>query len=253
MKKIDLVAILKSKIQNDNASHFYILSPSSAISEASMLRDWVLGLLAQTLSDNKKKFDKASIINHEDLILIQKLENEAGKYKLSDFTEMFSFLNYNATRAPRKFIIIDSSEKLSTAVANKLLKTLEEPPIKCTIFLLNAQKVSPLETVKSRAISLTVPFDKSISSDDFIQGIIDKVKMGMTLDEFVLIFKGKKSKEKDLFPQLNNWFMSQSTTSQQIWKLDLINKQSVIDNIYNAAPLNRLHKIYFLLKDLIDG
>ncbi len=56
-----------------------------------------------------------------------------------------------------KVFIIDGAELLSTAAANKLLKTLEEPPPRVTFALLSSQEEAVLPTVVSRCQRLELP------------------------------------------------------------------------------------------------
>ena len=249
----NLQDILFKKFSNDDVGHFYLLTPGFVVNDKSYIRQWCLDLISTIMSDDKKKFNSENVLNHEDLLFIGKDEKDQTAYKLSDFTTLFSFLNYAASRYKRKIIIIDNAEKLSASVSNKLLKTLEEPPIKCTIFLLNSQKVALLDTVKSRAIKLTIPTPKQTSNLDAINGLIEEIKNGKTLDEFVASFKGNKLKEVELFKDLNDWMNKKSTNAALFQTLDYINKQTLEDHTYNAGPLNRLHKVYFLIKELIDG
>ena len=249
----DLKKILSQKLLDDDVGHFYILSPGSQTSDKDYIRNWALELIADTLSDSKKTFTNENIVNHEDLLIISKDEKDQSSYKLADFNTFFSFLNYDATRFKRKLIIIDNAEKLSIGVSNKLLKTLEEPPIKCTILLINSMKVSLLETIKSRAIKLTIPTPKQKSNLDEINTIIEQIKEGKTLDEFTAMYKGNKEKEINLFRSLSDWMNKKSCDTSLFYRLDLINKQIVEDHRFNAPPLNRLHKTYFLIKEIIDG
>jgi DNA polymerase III delta prime subunit len=243
--------ILKNKFSADQAGHFYLLTPNNLI-EDDRLTLWTKTLIANIMSD-QKVFNSDNILNHEDFLYISKDEKGSSSYKLVDFNDFFSFLNYDATRYKRKVIIIDNAEKMSVSVANKLLKTLEEPPIKATIFLLNSQKVSLLETIKSRAIKLNIPLEKSEVSQELILETLEEVKHGKTLDEFILDYKSNKKKEVDLCKQLTHWVNENTINAKQINSLDIINKQTINDHIFNAGPLNRLHKIYFLIKELIDG
>jgi DNA polymerase III gamma/tau subunit len=47
----------------------------------------------------------------------------------------------------KKFIVIENLKYLSEIHMNKLLKTLEEPPVPMHIFILNPDNVRPLLTV----------------------------------------------------------------------------------------------------------
>lgn len=255
----DLKEILAKKFNNGNAGHFYILEPNTT-EDINSLPQWTLDLIAKIMSskeENKKPFDKESILNHEDFLFID--NKTSTNYKLQDFSSLFSFFNYQATRYDRKIVLIDDADKISVAVANKLLKTLEEPPIKATIFLLNTNKVALLDTIKSRGIKLRVSLAKTYEELSPVEGkseisdLLEEIKQGKTLDEFILMYKSNKQKEVQMFKSLNDWVLHNCSNAKTIQLLEHINKQLTEDYIYHAPPLNRMHKTYNLLKELIDG
>lgn len=248
---MNISKILAEKFKNNEAGHFYILNPDH-ITQDNALTDWTKDLISKIMSDTKQ-FNSENIINHEDFLYLSKEDKGAAPYKLADFNDFFSFLTYSATRYKRKIVLIDNAQRISVSVANKLLKTLEEPPIESTIIMLNPQKVSLLETIKSRAIKLSIPLEKSKQSMELIETLVKEIKAGTTFDEFALSFKGNKQKEIQLFKELNKWAVDLNLNAMQLTKLDYINKQTIEDHTFNSPALNRLHKIFFLIKETIDG
>ncbi|HEX9782625.1 MAG TPA: DNA polymerase III subunit gamma/tau [Opitutaceae bacterium] len=59
--------------------------------------------------------------------------------------------------APRKVGVVLEAERLNASSANAFLKTLEEPPLDTTIFLLTSQPYSLLPTIRSRCLKFRLP------------------------------------------------------------------------------------------------
>ncbi len=243
--------VIEHKLKIDTLGHFYHITPSKSSRDTEFLKNWILNILSKAMSDEKKSFDTSSILNHEDLLIIKSQEQKP--YKLSDFNDFFSFLTYKASRFSRKIIIIEDADKLGTGVSNKLLKSLEEPPVKCTIFLLNEQKVSLLDTVRSRAINIRVPNLDIQTHSTMTLDYVNKIKEGLGFDEFVADFKGNKDLENELFTSLMSFSAQNINNAKLLEKIDAATQQTFQDHEFNNAPLNRLHKIYFVLKEYIDG
>jgi hypothetical protein len=105
-------------------------------------------------------------------------------YLVSDFQKMNEFLQYKSLITSKKFIIIPDAQKLNLLLSNKLLKTLEEPPLSTSIFLLNPFKQKLLDTLHSRAIHFRIP--SSIKKVDHLEWkeFLDFVK-NHPLHEFI--------------------------------------------------------------------
>jgi len=93
-----------------------------------------------------KMFDQQS---HPDYLFITKPED---KQNLS--VELIRSTISQAYRSPvmgdRKYLVIDQAERMSKGASNALLKTLEEPPESCAIFLLSHHPAKLPKTIASR-------------------------------------------------------------------------------------------------------
>lgn len=74
----------------------------------------------------------------------------ASAYLIEQIREIVSDVTRAPIRAKRKVYIIDRADLLSTAAANALLKTLEEPPADVHLILLGRTREGVLPTVVSR-------------------------------------------------------------------------------------------------------
>ena len=242
---------LINKSRTDELGHFYIVTTNKTDNSKGFLQDWVLDLCVSFVNKEDKNFRVDNILNHEDILLIQKDDKETGNFKLSDFSQMFSFLNYSATRHDRKIIIIEDAHKLSIGVANKLLKTLEEPPIKSTIFLLNSNNTSLLDTVSSRGIKIRISNDLEEHTKNMFDEMLPRIKEGINTDEFINEFRYDKEKEVKLLLDFNSWCLINNIPAKTLWSLEQINKEYQEDLIYHSAPLHRLNKLFNLMQQVI--
>src|SRR5690606_22660088 len=79
------------------------------------------------------------------------LNHEGSNFKTIQLDDIFNFLKTRAVELDQKYIVVSNVLGLSPLAQNKLLKVLEEPPVKATFFFLNPNKIKMLETIHSRA------------------------------------------------------------------------------------------------------
>lgn len=160
--------------EEQKLAHFYILQAS--INEADpreFLKDWINNFIAKTISKERSTdVDSAyeTIKNgHGDLLYITKeLANKNYSIKEDTFDEFFRFQNFSNIELKQRFIVIDDAHSITKILSNKLLKTLEEPAPRTTIFLLDPFRHEILPTISSRAIFLKIPSEnKSIDTKVF--------------------------------------------------------------------------------------
>ena len=245
---MNIQSILLNKALNDQLGHFYILKTNKTDQSKEFLKNWILEFCVSSVNQINGNFRIDNILNHEDILVIDKNVKETGNYKLADFTDMFSFLNYSATRHDRKIIIIEDAHKLSMKVANKLLKTLEEPPVKCTIFLLNSTNTSLLDTISSRGIKIRLKSGIEESKENTFDEIIPRIKDGIDTDEFINEYRYDKDKEQKLLLDFNTWCINNDVHAKILWELEQVNKEYQEDLIYHAAPLHRLNKLFNIMR-----
>ncbi len=80
---------------------------------------------------------------------------------MEDLAELMHFNELAPMSLKHKFIVIYQAHLVSTAIYNKLLKLLEEPNRRTTIFLLNPRGIELMSTIRSRALNLKLPYQQS--------------------------------------------------------------------------------------------
>jgi len=92
--------------------------------------------------------------NHPDVRVIEAAvdKKEIG---IQQIRELQRELSYRSFSGKRKVAIIDPATLLNLSAQNALLKTLEEPPVDCLIFLIASNPGGLLPTLRSRCLRLS--------------------------------------------------------------------------------------------------
>lgn len=92
---------------------------------------------------------------HEDILVV---ETEEKSYKVSDkkIEEFFNFIRFKPSKLKYCITIFRESQKVSQILANKLLKTLEEPPEGHLFIFLKSSSEKSLATIDSRTINISI-------------------------------------------------------------------------------------------------
>ena len=84
------------------------------------------------------------------------IESEEGKIKIESVEEMQDFLSLNPEVGTSRIAVIVDADKLITQAANRLLKTLEEPPKFGKIILTTSKPHHFLDTILSRCVQWNI-------------------------------------------------------------------------------------------------
>lgn len=93
--------------------------------------------------------------NHPDL---QVVEPDGKMIKIEQIRDLQKTLSFRPVESSRRVCLIDQADKMNSAAANSLLKTLEEPSAETLIILLSSRPEALLTTVLSRCQRL--PFSR---------------------------------------------------------------------------------------------
>ena len=73
---------------------------------------------------------------------------------VEDVRKLKHFFAFSATDGGRRVVIVDAADDMNVNAANALLKVLEEPPARTTLFLISHQPSRLLPTIRSRCRTL---------------------------------------------------------------------------------------------------
>jgi DNA polymerase-3 subunit delta' len=109
------------------------------------------------------------------LFLLRRAANTKGDnlqsvISVDEVRKMKSFFTLSAADGGRRVAIIDSVDEMNPSAANALLKLLEEPPARVTLFLISHQPAKLLPTIRSRCRELRLaPLNADDLSDALTQ------------------------------------------------------------------------------------
>jgi hypothetical protein len=211
---------LLNKAAENKLGHFYIVETSAPTHEAFAV---LMKFVHHFIRDYYQKIEKykhslTHLMDHPDVFVLGNTEHSPDEksektFKVEDAQALARFFEFRAVGGKRKFAVITEGHRISTTVANKWLKLLEEPQGTSTIFLLNPQGGQLLETIHSRAIHLRLKASSQEADlSDWKTFLSDLNKM--TLSEFL---ENYSQDEQDLSYWVNQfilWEAQQSESAQ---------------------------------------
>ena len=162
---------------NNNLHHAWLITGHKGIGKATLA--WRIAKFLFAHQENNTKSLFKTVDNHETLdlnstnpihksitalsepglFLIRCLYDESKKQFNKNITvdqirKLNKFFSLSSTDGTRRIVIIDSVDDLNINSANALLKSLEEPPARCTFLLISHRPSMLLNTIRSRCVEL---------------------------------------------------------------------------------------------------
>lgn len=214
----------------------------------SMLSQW-LGVSFET-AQHKLELGVADIlwINRKDL-------NKDYSVADNDLGEMVQFLQWRSIQLPWRVVVVNDAHMISDRYYNKLLKMLEEPGEKVSLFFLYGDEKKLLPTVMSRAICLRPLIRENWRGHQNTQELIDKIKNDYGIEvvnnEIIGIsnawekMKSKKTYQAQLWSDLIDIALGQEQlmNGHDFKKISNILELSTEEEIYHNSFQNRLHRL----------
>lgn len=153
--------------RQDRLPHFCLISAHEAQqNKDQVLKTWTTHLLSEIWKLEGKKLSEdwqtdPSFYQHPDFTIID-IEGPRALVESPEVVQWQQQLDYRAMELKYKWVVWHECEKITTALANKLLKTLEEPPEKTVILFTTTEKAPLLPTIESRAIKIRLPKQQSL-------------------------------------------------------------------------------------------
>ena len=162
-------AVLGPGLPPGRPSHAYLLHGPSGAGKRAIARGFAAALLADGAPDPQTALavrERATRGTHPDLTWVT--PSGAAEMLVSDIDEPVVAA---ATRTPfearRRVFVIESAETLNEQAANRLLKTLEEPPSYAHLLLVSDRREEVLATISSRCVHVRfdAPTAETIARD----------------------------------------------------------------------------------------
>jgi DNA polymerase-3 subunit delta' len=162
---------------------------------------------------------------HESVLLI---EPEGALIKVEQGHQILQFIRLQALQSHR-FILIDEAHRLHPAVANSLLKSLEEPPEGTTFILLAPSLTSVLPTLRSRLRVFhfqPVPLEQIRAVKSVPEWVLEA-----SLGRFDLLEVLETTEERQLRLQWGQTFVTLMTSGDSLiedsWRDQMKNKEEL--------------------------
>lgn len=147
---------LLNTVRNNNVHHAYIFEGSLDIDKVKFAKKFAIEILCHNKSEYEQFEIRNKIIdnNYLDILYIEPSQSETSKtksIKTKEIVEIQEFLIKKPFEGDRNIVIVLGIDTMQTSAANKLLKTLEEPPVGSVLILLSENAEGLLDTIKSRS------------------------------------------------------------------------------------------------------
>lgn len=100
--------------------------------------------------------EEEDVFKHPDFFSIRPT-NKMRQINVENTRELIDQIHLTPNQANRKVAVIYEADRMNTMAANAFLKTLEEPPLNTTIFLLTSRPYGLLDTIRSRCLNFRLP------------------------------------------------------------------------------------------------
>lgn len=113
------------------------------------------GLFGDAVSEPSEDDPEVRLIragSHPDLMVIEADQSKAtASISVDQIRSVIPFLSHTPSRGSWRIVIIDALDEMNINGANAILKTLEEPPEKAIVMMINHRSKPVLPTIRSRA------------------------------------------------------------------------------------------------------
>ncbi len=172
-----IIEQLIQTIYNKNHAQSYIFEGREGIGKTSIAKLFSAGLICENFNNNpcEKCRHCVKIIsnNHPD---IYEVFADGASIKTKQIEELHEFIISKPFLADKKIILIHDADKMTIASQNKLLKTLEEPPLNTILILITSNVSILLPTIRSRCQMLSF---HRLSKDEISTILIKKYNISM--------------------------------------------------------------------------
>jgi DNA polymerase-3 subunit delta' len=230
-------AYLQKAIHNATLSHALLFSGPDGVGK-SLFAKVVAKKLLQSEDDRVMKE------THPDFHVLRP-EGKTGLHSMERLREMIDEVYTTAFEAPAKVFVIHDAERMQTASANAILKTLEEPTPDTTLILLTSQQSEILPTIRSRTVRLSFQplSEKEVASFLKEQNLpLDLAKHAQGSLRKALDLTEMEPLRKSVFLILSKR-LSYPLRSQEIEKLE--------SGIEDEDPMKRLRKVEHIFASIL--
>ncbi len=179
-------ADLNTRRRAGQLPHALLISGPAGIGKQQLAEDFARLLLCETPLDDSRPCGQCHACHlydsgaHPDILRLQP-EDDSKEIKIGQIRELIEKLALARHYARHRVILIQPADRLNTAAANSLLKTLEEPPENTLIILVSATPSRLPATIRSRCQTLKLPIPAPAPSLDWLKSRLPDAGQAPTL------------------------------------------------------------------------
>ena len=163
---------LSNSLSKKRLSHAYLITGE----KGSGKDDLVLKLVA--LINSQSQDNSLQDVISENVRLIQP-ESKSRRIKVEQMRDLEEMFYQKSSKSQYKIGIIKDADRLGEQAENAFLKTLEEPPDQCLIFLITCFPEQLLDTILSRCIKVPLKSRKKHIADNdygnYLRGLLSEM------------------------------------------------------------------------------
>lgn len=170
------LALLRQSLAFGRLAHAYLIvgAPRGA---AGVLAERVVELLYCTASGERPcgqcaKCRQIAAHTHPDVLWVEPQKKSRG-ILMAQIEAVQEHINLTSFEGGWKAVVFSNADRINPQAANRLLKTLEEPPDKCLFLLVTDQPAALLPTVVSRCQRVVLAAETTVSGMKLRAAVID--------------------------------------------------------------------------------
>lgn len=165
--KSELKLIVNNDISENMLNHAYLICGQDEVLLKHLAKQFAKNVLCENLGcENCLTCNKIEKEIHSDVLVFPK-DVKKGLV-VEDIAEIVEKAYVQPMEASKKIFIINNFDISTTQAQNKLLKTLEEPPVSSMFILSSTNPSNILNTIKSRSKTINVPLLPDADVETFI-------------------------------------------------------------------------------------
>lgn len=239
-----LQQVLLRLAEQNKLGHFYILNGRGT--QTDKQAQWIEQFIRQYWTHiEKRQHVPQDLKSDADLLWIHPWDEEKEEhrdYQVEDLTALMKFMGFRGLQSKRRFVVMEEAHRIGSIVANRLLKTLEEPENEVTFFWTNPHATKLLPTITSRAQELILSFTGEIQPTALVEEYRQKILAGdYPLAQFL---EEAKKEAPQLLDELLSYETRHDGPAQLKQELLTMTQEWRKAQTFNQPPAPRLQWIY---------
>ena len=256
----DISQKLKKLVQNDNVPHLLIYGKRNS-GKSTIVNSMLYDIFGESSKKVKKVSLDIKISNTSNTHTIQYIKNinyiifnmthkiSYDKYVIKELTNFFiesTNINSYINKAKYRIIIIKNAEHLSIHAQSFLRRTMEKYTEYCKFILLTQQLCCFIHPIRSRCITLRLPYITYDECINFSKIILEKENLQYDNDQLIRLVKSTNNSIYDILIIIQSNIKNDNTVDIDFSNIKLSYKQKLselVNNIVQGLTIKNSIKI----------